>query len=395
MIMEEIKNEEIKKNENIDEKNQIKNSNKKIALKKIFIFIICLVVIGIIFILYWFLYGRTIEDTDDAYVNGSQNIITSQVSGTINKLMIEDTQYVNKGDLLATVDDIDYRLALENATASLGKAIRYYSSLNSQVAQLQKDVIAKENTLKKAKTDYQIAKNSYEAGLASKHEFLTAKDNLNIAIASLEQSNSALDNAITQVSSTSIMTHPDVQQAITAYKKAYVDLERTKIYAPVSGVVAKKAIFLGQEVAPSQELLTIINLENTWADVNLKETQMKNVKVGNKVTLVSDVNKKKYSGYVQGISAGTGSSLSLLPAQNATGNWIKIVQRVPVRVHIDSDSIKENGIIPIGSSMKATVYLEKNSDKIVPFQEKTSSLYSIDEATIDEQVNNIIKNNIQ
>lgn len=393
--MEEIKNEEIKKNENIDEKNQIKNSNKKIALKKIFIFIICLVVIGVIFILYWALYGRTIEDTDDAYVNGSQNIITSQVSGTINKLMVEDTQYVNKGDLLATVDDIDYRLALENATASLGKAIRYYSSLNSQVAQLQKDVIAKENRLKKAKTDYQIAKNSYEAGLASKHEFLTAKDNLNIAIASLEQSNSALDNAITQVSSTSIMTHPDVQQAITAYKKAYVDLERTKIYAPVSGVVAKKAIFLGQEVAPSQELLTIINLENTWADVNLKETQMKNVKVGNKVTLVSDVNKKKYSGYVQGISAGTGSSLSLLPAQNATGNWIKIVQRVPVRVHIDSDSIKENGIIPIGSSMKATVYLEKNSDKIVPFQEKTSSLYSIDEATIDEQVNNIIKNNVQ
>ncbi len=393
--MEEIKNEEIKKNENIDEKNQIKNSNKKIALKKILTFIICLVVIGVIFILYWALYGKTIEDTDDAYVNGSQNIITSQVSGTINKLMIEDTQYVNKGDLLATVDDIDYRLALENATASLGKAIRYYSSLNSQVAQLQKDVIAKENRLKKAKIDYQIAKNSYEAGLASKHEFLTAKDNLNIAIASLEQSNSALDNAITQVSSTSIMTHPDVQQAITAYKKAYVDLERTKIYAPVSGVVAKKAIFLGQEVAPSQELLTIINLENTWADVNLKETQMKNVKVGNKVTLVSDVNKKKYSGYVQGISAGTGSSLSLLPAQNATGNWIKIVQRVPVRVHIDSDSIKENGIIPIGSSMKATVYLEKNSDKIVPFQEKTSSLYSIDEATIDEQVNNIIKNNVQ
>ena len=393
--MEEIKKEEIKKTENINENNQIKNSNKKIALKKMLTFIICLVVIGVLFILYWALYGRTIEDTDDAYVNGSQNIITSQVSGTINKLMIEDTQYVNKGDLLATIDDIDYRLALENATASLGKAIRYYSSLNSQVAQLQKDVIAKENTLKKAKTDYQIAKNSYEAGLASKHEFLTAKDNLNIAIASLEQSNSALDNAITQVSSTSIMTHPDVQQAITAYKKAYVDLERTKIYAPVSGIVAKKAIFLGQEVAPSQELLTIINLENTWADVNLKETQMKNVKVGNKVILVSDVNKKKYSGYVQGISAGTGSSLSLLPAQNATGNWIKIVQRVPVRVHIDSDSIKENGIIPIGSSMKATVYLEKNSDKIVPFQEKTSSLYSIDEATIDEQINNIIKDNIQ
>ncbi len=393
--MEEIKKEDIKKNEKNNENNETKNSNKKIALKKIITFIICLVVIGVLFILYWALYGRTIEDTDDAYVNGSQNIITSQVSGTINKLMIEDTQYVNKGDLLATIDDIDYKLALENATASLGKAIRYYSALNSQVTQLQKDVIAKENTLKKAKTDYQIAKSSYEAGLASKHEFLTAKDNLNIAIASLEQSNSALDNAITQVSSTSIMTHPDVQQAITAYKKAYVDLERTKIYAPVSGVVAKKAIFLGQEVAPSQELLTIINLESTWADVNLKETQMKNVKVGNKVILVSDVNKKKYSGYVQGISAGTGSSLSLLPAQNATGNWIKIVQRVPVRVHIDNDSIKENVIITIGSSMKATVYLEKNSDKIVPFQEKTSSLYSIDEATIDEQINNIIKDNIQ
>ena len=305
--------------------------------------------------------------TDDAYVNGNQNVITSQVEGTITQIYIEDTQFVEKGQLLAVLDDTDYKIALENAAASLGKAVRAYSNLSSDVAQAEDNVKVKESQLKKAETDFAMDRASYNAGLTSKHQYETSKNNLNIAVSSLNQSKKALENAKIQAESNSIYNHPDVQQAIAAYKTAYVNLMRTKIYAPESGNIAKKSAFLGQKVSASQELVTIIDLNNIWVDANLKETQMKNVKPGDEAELISDINGKKYIGYVQGLSAGTGSSLSLLPAQNATGNWIKIVQRVPVRIVIDKDSLQKNGMLPIGSSMEAIVDVRKETKNILPY----------------------------
>lgn len=362
--------------------------------KKILLFILVLVIVAIIFSVYWIIYGRTIEETDNAYVNSSQNIITTQISGSIKQLNIDNTQYIKKGELIAIIDDTDYKIDLESSIASLGKAVRFYSNLSSQVAQLKENIIEKENQMKKSETDFNMDKASYSAGLISKHQYLVSKNNLNIAVAALEQSKKALKNAEIQADSNSIMLHPEIQQAIAAYKKAYVNLMRTKIYAPISGIVAKKSVFIGQEISPSQDLLTLIDLENVWVDANLKETQMKNIKLGNKAVLISDINGKKYTGYVQGISAGTGSALSLLPAQNATGNWIKIVQRVPVRIHIDSKSIEENGTIPIGSSMKAIIYLEKMNKNILPYQEKSSSLYIMDEAFINQEIEKIIQINL-
>lgn len=367
---------------------------KKIALKKIFLFLLIVGTGAIVFGTYWLFYGRTVEETDDAYVNGSQNVITSQVGGTVKELFVNDTQHIEKGELIASIDDTDYKIALENAAASLGKAVRAYSGLSSQVEQLKDEVVSRENQLKKAETDFAMDRASFNAGLVSRHQYLIAKNNLNIASAALEQSRKALKNAQVQAESNSVISHPDVQQAVAAYKKAYVNLMRTKIYSPVTGTAAKKAIFLGQEIAPSQELLTVIDLENIWADVNLKETQMKDIKVGNKAILTSDINGKKYTGYVQGISAGTGSSLALLPAQNATGNWIKIVQRVPVRIHIDAESIRENGIIPIGSSMKAVIHTDERIDATIPFEEKSSSLYTIDEALMKQEIDKIIQVNL-
>lgn len=362
--------------------------------KKILLVILILVIVAIIFGSYWIIYGRTIEETDNAYVNSSQNIITAQISGTIKQLTIDNTQYIKKGELIAVIDDIDYKIELEKSVASLSKAVRFYSNLSSQVAQLKENVIEKENQMKKSETDFIMDKASYSAGLISKHQYLVSKNNLNIAIAALEQSRKALKNAEIQADSNSIMLHPEIQQAIAVYKKAYVNLMRTKIYAPISGIVAKKSVFIGQEISPSQDLLTLIDLENIWVDANLKETQMKNIKLGNRVVLTSDINSKKYTGYIQGISAGTGSALSLLPAQNATGNWIKIVQRVPVRIHIDSKSIEENGTIPIGSSMKAIIYLEKIDENILPYKEKTSSLYIMDEVLINQEIEKIIQINL-
>lgn len=393
-------NEETEKSNSSDSSKVVESQNedqkikRKKAIKKISIFLIILTVLGIIYGAYWLLYGRNYVKTDDAYVNGNQNIITSQVGGTVTQIYIEDTQFVEKGQLLAVLDDIDYKIALENAAASLGKAVRAYSNLSSDVAQSEDNVKVKKSQLKKAETDFAMDRASYNAGLISKHQYETSKNNLNIAISSLNQSEKALENAKVQADSSSIYNHPDVQQAIAAYKNAYVNLMRTKIYAPESGNIAKKSVFLGQKISPSQELMTIIDLDNVWVDANLKETQMKDVKPGDEAELVSDINGKKYIGYVQGLSAGTGSSLSLLPAQNATGNWIKIVQRVPVRIIIDKDSLKKNGMIPIGSSMEAIVDIRKETKNILPYTEKSSNLYSIDENVMNKEIDNIIKANI-
>lgn len=393
-------NEEAEKSNSSDSSKVVENQNedqkikRKKAIKKISIFLIILAVLGIIYGAYWLLHGRNYVKTDDAYVNGNQNIITSQVGGTVTQIYIEDTQFVEKGQLLAVLDDIDYKIALENAAASLGKAVRAYSNLSSDVAQSEDNVKVKKSQLKKAETDFAMDRASYNAGLISKHQYETSKNNLNIAISSLNQSEKALENAKVQADSSSIYNHPDVQQAIAAYKNAYVNLMRTKIYAPESGNIAKKSVFLGQKISPSQELMTIIDLDNVWVDANLKETQMKDVKPGDEAELVSDINGKKYIGYVQGLSAGTGSSLSLLPAQNATGNWIKIVQRVPVRIIIDKDSLKKNGMIPIGSSMEAIVDIRKETKNILPYTEKSSNLYSIDENVMNKEIDNIIKANI-
>lgn len=392
--------EETEKNKNDNSSKVIENNfndqniKKEKAKKKIFLFLTVLMAIGIIYGIYWVLYGKNFVETDDAYVNGNQNIITSQVGGTVTEIFIEDTQFVEKGQLLAVLDDVDYKIALENAAASLGKAVRVYSNLSSDVGQSEDNVKVKENQLKKAETDFAMDRASYNAGLISKHQYETSKSNLNIAISSLNQSKKALENAKIQAESNSIYNHPDVQQAIAAYKNAYVNLMRTKIFAPESGNIAKKAVFLGQKISPSQELMTIIDLNNVWVDANLKETQMKDIKLGDEVELISDINGKKYIGYVQGLSAGTGSSLSLLPAQNATGNWIKIVQRVPVRIIIDKDSLQKNGMIPIGSSMKAIVNIKKETKNILPYTEKSSTLYSIDEDVMNKEIEQIIKINI-
>lgn len=384
-------NKDIKNNEEIKKEKIVEN---KEAMKKMSIFIAVLIVIGSCFGLYWLAYGRKYVETENAYVNSSQNVVTSQVAGRIKGVFVENTQEVEKGQLIAVIDDTDYKIALENAGADLGKAVRVYSNLFSNVGQVEDEIISRESQLRKARTDFSMDESSYKAGLISKLQYETSKNNLQMAIAFVNQSKKVLANAKIQVESSSIYNHPDVQKAITAYKNAYVNLMRTKVYAPESGKVVKKSVFLGQQVNPSQELLTIINLKNIWVDANLKETHMRKIKVGDFVKLKSDVNDKTYRGYVQGISAGTGSALSLIPAQNATGNWIKIVQRIPVRIVFDEKSLEENGSIPIGSSMIVKIDVDKINKSIIPYKKEESTLYKIDETKMNEEIDKIIKSNI-
>ncbi len=374
--------------------NSVENKNNKQAKKKIGIFLGAVAIIGIIYGIYWFTVGKYFVETEDAYVNSNQTVVTSQVSGIIKEIYVEDTQNVKNGELLAVIDDTDYKIALDNAAASLGKTVRAYSNLSSNVILNKNAVSVRESELKKAQINFDMDKKSYKAGLISKHQYEISKNNLDIAKASLNQSIKSFEEAKIQAESEDIYSHPEVQQGIAAYKTAYVNLMRTKIYATDDGVIAKKSIFIGQKVNPSQQLMSIINLNDIWVDANYKETQLKNIKIGNEAEIVSDINGKTYTGHVQGISGGSGSALSLLPAQNATGNWIKVVQRVPVRIVIDKHSLDKNGIIPIGSSVLATVNLKEEISQVSEYKKNSTALYSVDEEKLNKEIDNIIKNNI-
>lgn len=389
--------EEVNKNTQ-QETTTVNNGNQeaktKEAKKKMALFLIILIIIGISYGLYWFLYGRFLIKTEDAYITGNQNAVTSQVAGTVKDIYVQNTQQVKKGQLLAVIDDTNYKIALENAKANLGKTVRAYANLSTNVQSSKDAVDVAQTQLSKAQISYKMDEQSYRAGLISKHQFEISKNNLKIAKLDLERANKALEEAKTQATSKTIYTHPDIQQGIAMYKNAYVNLLRTKIYAPESGVVALKSVYLGQQVAPSQQLMTILDLENVWVDANYKETQLKDIKVGNKVKIYSDVTEKTYDGYVVGISGGSGSALSLLPAQNATGNWIKIVQRIPVRVVFEKDSIKKNGTIPIGSSITTTIHVKDSVDEVEEFPGVTTDLYNIDEQKLQDEINEIVSENL-
>jgi membrane fusion protein (multidrug efflux system) len=385
-----------KTDNSIQEEKEIKRTNRKKALVRIGIFVFIVIIIGLIMGIKWYTTGRWIQETEDAYVNGFQNTVTSQVDGRITELYIKDTQMVKEGDLLAVIDNTDYKINFEKAEADLAKAVKAYYSLNSSADQYSDVIKSLRSSLQKAQADYKRDSSAYKQGLISKEEYDNTANGLAQAQASLNKALKEQDNARIQAISSSIYTHPEVRAAIISYKEAYVNLERTKIYAPISGIIAKKSVYIGQKVSANQELLTLVDLNDIWVDGNMKENQLKNIKIGNPVEIKSDVNGKKYKGYVTGISAGTGNAFSILPAQNATGNWIKIVQRIPVRIDIDKDSIKENGPVSIGSSMTIDVDTRETVDNpnINNIKEQKTNLYTIDESEINHKISEIIDINL-
>lgn len=380
-------------NENTNENTKENTKNTKKAHKKIFLFLLLCAIVGVIYFIYWEFYGKMHIETEDAYVNGNQTTITSQVTGPIEELLINDTQVVNRGDLLATIDDTNYKVALAESEAQLAGAVKKYYSLQGDVLKARDEVNIQSNNLVKATEDYNRDLKSFKAGLISKEKFETTTNIYKNSQLALAQSKDILRICEIQASSSSIYEHPVVKSAIEQYRMSNLNLLRTKIYAPISGTITKKAIQVGQQVSAGQNLLTIIDLNNIWVDANYKETQMSKIKIGNKVQMVSDYNGKSYEGYVMGISPGSGSALSLLPAQNATGNWIKIVQRVPVRIQFTEESLEKNGPIPVGTSIESDINISKSTDNLKAFPSQNSNLYQLDEQAFSKKIEEIVKSN--
>ncbi|WP_313042262.1 efflux RND transporter periplasmic adaptor subunit [Acinetobacter sp.] len=346
-----------------------------------------LILIALVMYLIWSIFLNHSVSTDNAYVGAETASITSMVTGQVADVLVSDTQQVKKGDVLVRIDARDAEIALAQAQAELLKAKRQYkqtaansSSLNSQIfvsddaIQSASAQVAKAQAdLNKAQDELQRRQQLAASGAISKEELSTAQSAVNTAKASFDvaqaglaqakssqkaaQSNKAANDALIQDSNEN--STPDVLVAQARLQQAQLDLERTQIKAPFDGVVTRRNIQVGQRIAPGTSLMMVVPVSQLYVDANFKESQLAGVQAGQKVELTSDLygDKVKFNGIVTGFSGGTGSAFALIPAQNATGNWIKVVQRLPVRIRLDPKELAEHPL-RVGLSMEATIDLK-------------------------------------
>ncbi len=305
---------------------------------------------------WWFLSGRHHQETDDAYVQGNVIQVTPQVQGTVSRVLVDDTAIVKAGQPLVQFDSRDADLAVAQAESQLGQAVREVRTLFSSHKQADANLSLKLAELAKAHDDYQRRKALLASGAVSNEELRHAETAIGIAQAAVNAARQQLASGAALVSGTDIHRHPSVMRAATLLREALLAQERMTVYAPLGGQVAKRSVQVGQRVAPGTPLMAVIPLENLWVDANFKESQLQRVRIGQPVELTTDVYGQSvvFHGKVEGLSAGTGSAFALLPAQNATGNWIKVVQRLPVRVSLDHSELAKHPL-RIGLSVTANV----------------------------------------
>ncbi|HEY2970458.1 MAG TPA: efflux RND transporter periplasmic adaptor subunit, partial [Casimicrobiaceae bacterium] len=355
--------------------------------------------IGIAYGAYWAIALRHVQTTDDAYVNGNVVQITPQISGTVVAIGADDTQFVKAGRILVQLDQADSKVALDQADAQLAKTVREVRSLFATSAQLQAAVAMRQSDVAKANEDLTRRERLASSGAVSGEELQHARDAANSARAALLGAQQELEANRARVDRTTVQNHPDVLNAAARVRDAYLTYSRTALPAPVSGFVAKRAVQLGQRVGPGAPLMAIVPLDQVWVDANFKEPQLAGMRVGQPVKLTADLygSKVVYRGKVAGFGAGTGSAFALLPAQNATGNWIKIVQRVPVRIALDAQELAAHPL-QIGLSMQVEIDThERNGDRLPQLAQSTptyaTEVFHSQDRLADERVRAIIAAN--
>jgi membrane fusion protein (multidrug efflux system) len=305
---------------------------------------------------YYMTYARHHESTDDAYVSGNLVQLTPQVAGTVVAVNADDTQIVKAGDPVVTLDNADAKVALGNAEATLGQTVRQVSSLYVNNDFYAANVAQKQSDLARAQDDLRRRQAVADTGAVSAEDIAHARDTMTAARAALDAARQQAQANRALTDRTTIEQHPNVQAAASRVRDAYLAYARNTLPAPVTGYVAKRSVQVGQRVSSGTPLMAIVPLDGVWVDANYKESQLRNMRIGQPVTLTADVygGKVKYHGRVVGFSAGTGSAFASLPAQNATGNWIKIVQRLPARIQLDQKELQAHPL-RIGLSMDVDV----------------------------------------
>ena len=349
--------------------------------------------IGVAYATYWAIALRYLQSTDDAYVNGNVVQITPQISGTVVAIGADDTQFVQAGQTLVQLDQADAKVALDQAEAQLAKTVREVRGLFATSAQLQAIAAMRQSDLAKSNEDLTRRERLAGSGAISGEELQHAREATNSARAALLAAQQEFAANRARVDRTTVDNHPDVLNAAAHVRDAYLTYARTAMPAPVSGFVAKRAVQLGQRVSPGAPLMAIVPLDQVWIDANFKEPQLVGIRVGQPVKLTADLygGKVAYHGKVAGFGAGTGSAFALLPAQNATGNWIKIVQRVPVRIALDPMELAAHPL-QIGLSMQAEVDTHERSGDRMPQIANSTPTYATDVfRTLDQLASQRVK----
>ena len=363
------------------------------------IVLVAFVIIGGAASAYWALYGRFYEDTDDAYVAGDLVNVSSQISGTVVGIDADETDYVRMGQEVVRLDDTDARIALQEAEDQLAKAVRQVHTVFTSRDELNAVLAQRRADLSRAQTDLTRRKSLGQSGAVSAEEISHAQEAVNTAQQALIAADKNLAGGTALLGRTGVADNPDVQAAATAVKRAWLSLRRTSIHAPVSGYVARRPVQLGERTTPGNPMISIVPLDRLRVEANFKEVQLNHMRIGQPVKVVADLygGKVEYQGTIAGLGLGTGAAFALLPAQNATGNWIKVVQRVPVRVALDPRQLSAHPL-RIGLSTRATVDIRETSGLQLaqaPRQEPVlnTNVYVIDFSEITARIAQIIADN--
>jgi membrane fusion protein (multidrug efflux system) len=363
------------------------------------VFLVLLIMVGAGSYYWYFHHAIWSESTDDAYISGNLVQITPETAGTVTSIAADDGDFVQKGQPMVSFDQSDALLAQENAEAGLAQTVRQVRTLFNNVEQAQAVTAERKIALQKAQADVARRKNMVKAGGLSEEELIHAQDVVSSAEKALAGAQQQLKSQQALVNNTTVTTHPLVKSAISKLRQAYLEKQRTVMVAPVSGYVARRNVQVGQRVTPGATLMAIVPLEQVWVDANFKETQLTKMRIGQPVTVSADLygDKVEYHGKVESLGIGTGSAFSLLPAQNATGNWIKVVQRLPVRIQLDAAELKKHPL-RIGLSMIVDVDLHNTDGPLLaetaPHQPRyQTDVYTQQLSGVDSIIEKIIADN--
>lgn len=364
--------------------------------------IIATVIIVLLFVaygVYWFLVLRFQEYTDDAYVSGLQIPIVAQTTGNVTQVNFENTDLVKAGDVLVVLDKTNAQLAYEQAKHDLASTVRKTKELYINGDQYQAQIQQNRVSLAQAQKDYQRRAALGRSGTISKEDLQHSQEAVQLAQAALDISIQQYNANRALLRNTALKNQPAVQQAADSVRSAWINLQRTEIKSPMTGYVSRRNVQVGSQVSPQSSLMAIVPVQPVWVDANFKETQLENVRIGQPVTINSDFygSNVSYKGTVVGLDMGTGSAFSLLPAQNATGNWIKVVQRLPVRVELDPEQVAKYPL-RIGLSMNVTIDIKDQNGPVLSEVQRTTPAFESDVLVlklndVDQVIDTIISDN--
>ncbi|WP_168400737.1 multidrug efflux MFS transporter periplasmic adaptor subunit EmrA [Erwinia amylovora] len=360
------------------------NKKNKTRTRALIFLTVLLVTIGIAYLAWWLLILSHYQETDDAYVAGNQAQVMAQVTGSVNKVWFDNTDLVKQGDVLVTLDRTDADQAFEKAQTALATSVRQTHQLIINGKQYQATIELQKTALEQAQADLRRREPLGAAKLLGKEDLQHARDAVATAKARLDVAMQQFNANQAMILNTSLENQPAVKQSAAQLRDAWLALQRTTVVSPIDGYVSRRSVQVGSQISSTTPLLAIVPANNLWVDANFKETQLAGMRIGQPATVVSDIygDDVVYNGKVVGLDMGTGSAFSLLPAQNATGNWIKVVQRLPVRIALDAQEVAKHPL-RIGLSTLVKIDTRSSEGAVLATSVRSKPAYASDALALD------------